>query len=122
MTDNNTRVDVLSLEDFHATLGARLAEATAILTKLETELRDRPPALGTFEDGQRQASDYSTLYQQHVERAGRLKSAIEAAQAATATIIANYHSTEELNRSSAIDIGNQLGGVKDALDGGQRGA
>ena len=40
MGEENTTVDVLSLEDFHATIAGRLAEATSLLTTLTTTLQD----------------------------------------------------------------------------------
>jgi hypothetical protein len=123
MPDNTTRVDVLSLEDFNKTLATRLSEAEALLTKLNTDLKGKSPKLGTFEDGTNSAEHYSDLYTQYVQRIGRLKSAIVAAQAATNDIIANYKTTEARNHASAADIANKLGGVYTALNTeGQTGA
>jgi hypothetical protein len=122
MADDTTRVDVLSLEDFRATLAVRLQEAESILTKLTTELRGRKPALGTFQDGTTKATEYAALHDQHVDRVNRLKRAIIAAQAATSTIIDNYRTTEARNGASASDIANRLDGVANALDGAQSGA
>ncbi|HYU84725.1 MAG TPA: hypothetical protein VEK80_07945 [Kribbellaceae bacterium] len=122
MADETTRVDVLSLEDFRATLVTRLREADSILHKLTTELGGRKPALGTFVDGSAKAAEYSALYDQHVDRVNRLRRAIIAAQEATDTIIDNYRTTEARNGASASDIANKLDGVANALDGEQAGA
>jgi len=122
MADDTTRVDVLSLEDFRATLATRLREADAILHKLTTELGGRTPSLGTFADGTTKAAQYSALHDQHVDRVSRLRRAIVAAQEATDTIIGNYRTTEERNGASASDIANKLDGVANALDGEQAGA
>jgi len=121
MTDQGTRVDVLSLEDFNATLTTRLNEAEALLTKLNTDLKGKSPALGTFIDGAQTADHYADLYQQYVQRIGRLKSAIVAAQTATTSVISNYKTTEALNHASATDIANKLGGVSVALNDGSTG-
>jgi hypothetical protein len=122
MTEASTRVDILSLEDFNRTLAARLSEADALLTKLNSELRGKRPALGTFFDGNDKATHYADLYTQYVQRIGRLKSAIVAAQTATTEIIKNYSTTEELNHASAADIASKLGGVSVSLNGGSTSA
>jgi len=122
MPDNTTRVDVLSLEDFNKTLATRLSEAEALLTKLNTDLKGKAPKLGTFEDGANSAAHYSDLYTQYVQRIGRLKAAIVAAQTATNDIIANYKTTEARNHATAADIASRLGGVYAALNEGQSGA
>ncbi|HEX5540320.1 MAG TPA: hypothetical protein VFX60_01960 [Micromonospora sp.] len=116
MTDQRTAVDVLSLEDFHATLAGRLREAESLLTKLDAELQGRPPALGTFTDATSKARRYDRLYLQHVDRVRRLKAAIEAARSAAETITANYKTTEARNRANASDIATALNGVGTALD------
>jgi ABC-type transporter Mla subunit MlaD len=118
MTDQGTRVDILSLEDFNATLTTRLSEAEALLTKLNSDLRGQSPELGTFIDGTQTAAHYSDLYIQYVQRIGRLKSAIVAAQTATGDIIKNYTTTEALNHASATDIVRKLDGVSSALNDG----
>ncbi|HEX5594633.1 MAG TPA: hypothetical protein VFX61_01215 [Micromonosporaceae bacterium] len=115
MTDQRTDVDVLSLEDFHATLAGRLQEAESLLTKLKNEMRSAP-ALGTFSDGKSTASRYELLHQQHVDRVRRLRAAVVAAEKATATIIANYKTTEARNRANATEIAAALSGVGTALN------
>ncbi|GIF14956.1 hypothetical protein [Actinoplanes teichomyceticus] len=118
MTDQRTRVDVLSLEDFHSTLTARLAEADFVLRKIDNELQCRPPELGRFADGSAATTQYNELLQQHRTRALRLRAAISAAQEATSSIIANYTTTEARNRANASAIAAALGGVGAALQEG----
>ena len=118
MTDKGTRIDILSLEDFNATLTARLHEADTLLTTLDTDLHGRSPALGTFVDGQDRSRHYADLYEQYVQRIGRLRAAIVAAQSATNEIINNYTTTEARNHASAADIASKLGGVSAALNDG----
>ena len=114
-----TRVDVSSLEDFHRTLAARLGEAETVLSKLDNELACRPPALGRFADADEQATRYTQLQMQHADRARRLRTAIVAAQQATATIIANYTTTEARNSANAAAIAGVLGNVDAALGEGR---
>lgn len=111
-----TRVDVLSLEDFHGRLAARLAEAEQVLGKLNTEMQCQPPALGLFADATSNARQYTTLHQEYVNRVERLKQAVTAVQEATQRILENYRTTEARNRANADDIGRVLGGVEGALD------
>jgi hypothetical protein len=118
MTDDSTTVDVLSLEDFQATLASRLSEVDTVIARMHSELSGRPPALGGFLDAKRSASEFDTLHQQYLQRVDRLRTAIVAAQSATATIIANYRSTEQRNHASAADVGRQLNGVTVALQEG----
>jgi hypothetical protein len=114
---DSTNVDLLSLEDFNKTLGTRLSEVDAMLTKLNADLRGTTPKLGAFQDATSQQSRYTTLYDQYVQRIGRLRSAIVAAQRATDDILANYKTTEARNHASASDIAAKLGGINTALDG-----
>jgi len=116
MTDDSTAVDVLSLEDFQATLTNRLSEVDSVIAGLNRDL-GAPPALGAFLDAKALAADFDTRRQQYADRLQRLRTAIVAAQTATATIIANYRTTEQLNHASAADIAGQLGGVGAALEG-----
>jgi hypothetical protein len=118
MTDKGTSVDILSLEDFNATLTTRLGEVEALLTKLNSDLKGQQPELGTFIDGNQTATHYTDLYHQYTQRIGRLKSAIVAAQTATGDIIKNYTTTEALNHASATDIARKLDGVSFALNDG----
>jgi hypothetical protein len=118
MADDSTRVDVLSLEDFHATLAARRSEVESVRTGLDNLLGVRA-GFGTFEDANLQAAYYDALYVSIFDRVDRLHQAIVAAQTATETIIANYRSTEERNHANAADIAAHLGGIGSALDEGQ---
>ncbi|MFC4020865.1 hypothetical protein ACFOW4_23375 [Micromonospora sp. GCM10011542] len=110
-----TEVDLLSLEDFHQRLAARLAQAESVLRKLNTEMQCRPPALGSFADATDNARRYSDVHQSYVEAADRLKQAVEAAQQATSTILASYRTTEARNAANAGDITAALTGVDRAL-------
>lgn len=115
MYQGTARVDVLSLEDFHATLVAREVEAQAIVTRLTTELQGVSPKLGTFQDGTSTSATYSSIRAAQVARANQLLTAVTAAKEATAAIISSYRTTEARNGANAGDIGNQLGGVTEAL-------
>ncbi|HEX6499550.1 MAG TPA: hypothetical protein VF054_11020 [Micromonosporaceae bacterium] len=114
MADGSTHVDVHSLEDFHRTLAARLDEVEQVAKTLAL-LRGRKPALGAFEDARTCADHYEQLYHQYAHRVEQLRSAVVAAQHATATIIHNYRRTEDRNHANATDIASQLTGVATAL-------
>lgn len=115
MTDQRTRVDVLSLEDFKGTLTARLAEIDQVLTTLNTKLACRPPALGTFADATKCSTTYMSRQMEAEQRARRLKTALEAAREATERIITNYETAEARNHANARDIADALSGVGEAL-------
>jgi hypothetical protein len=117
MGDDKTQVDILTLEDFRATLDARLTEAQSILTTLQTKLA-HGPTLGTFQDANTTKTWYGAAYQQHVQRATRLVDAITAAQRATDRIIKDYTTTEARNAANQADIAKALGSVQSTLDGG----
>ena len=121
MGDDNTQVDVLTLEDFRATLNARLTEAQSIVNTLQTKLA-HGPTLGTFQDANTTKTWYSNAYQQHVQRATRLVDAIKAAQFATDRIIRDYTTTEARNAATQADIARALGNVQSTLDGEATGA
>jgi hypothetical protein len=106
-----TDVDPLSLEDFHARLTTRVADAQAIVTKLETELAQTAPRLGTFDDGKLTSTNYRTIYSEQLTRAKRLLAAVTATRDATGKILENYHTNEERNAANAEDIARHLGGV-----------
>ncbi|MGS2615542.1 hypothetical protein ACVCAH_13620 [Micromonospora sp. LZ34] len=110
-----TTVDLMSLEDFHQRLAGRLTQAETVLKKLNTEMQCQPPALGTFTDATSNARKYSDIHLSYVEQVGRLRRAVEAAQSATATILANYRTAEARNAANAADIAAALTGVDDAL-------
>ncbi|MGN9811003.1 hypothetical protein ACTMSW_16780 [Micromonospora sp. BQ11] len=110
-----TTVDLLSLEDFHRTLTHRLAEAERALRKLNSEMQCRPPALGSFADATDNARRYSEIHQVYVDHVDRLRTAVQAARTATATILASYRTTEARNAANAADIAAALRGVDEAL-------
>ncbi|MET7876013.1 hypothetical protein ACPXB1_00420 [Micromonospora sp. DT68] len=110
-----TEVDLLSLEDFHKNLAARLSQAEAVLRKLNTEMQCSPPALGLFTDATQNARRYSSVHQSYVEQAERLRQALLAAQQATSTILSNYRTAEARNAANATDINSALNGVDQAL-------
>jgi len=109
-----TRVDVTALADFQTTLAARLAEVESVLTRLEY-IRDNPPKFGNFADAVEKAVWYAKLHLGHINRVDRLRNAIIAVQEATATIAAQYDTTEELNLSSAQQIAGLLTPVDTTL-------
>jgi len=115
--DDKSKVDILTLEDFRARLDARLTDARSVLDTLNNRMHRKNPALGLFHDATSTAGDYEIVYRSHVQRAGRLVAAIEAAQSATDSIIRNYRTTEARNAANQADIANVLGGVKVALEG-----
>jgi hypothetical protein len=117
MTDDSTAVDIHSLEDFHATLATRLSEVDAVIAKMTREL-SAPPALGTFDDAKLAMASMHEQRRQYTDKVAQLRAAIVAAQTATATIIANYRTTEDRNHANAADIARQLDGVGAALQDG----
>ncbi len=68
-----------------------------------------PLQVGTFHHASTISSHYSTRHAQHLGNARRLRTAIVAAQTATAEILRNYTTTEELNRVSANEIASTVG-------------
>lgn len=115
--NDKTLVDVLSLEDFQATLDARMTEAQSIMTSLVDGLAGRMPELGGLIDAGYVSGRYGNLQDEHVDRVSRLILAIAAAQAAMATMITNYQTVEALLAANAADIGELLDGVSGALTG-----
>lgn len=122
MGDESTTVDVLSLEDFQTTLTARLAEANALLTTVNTTLQGAPPRLGGFQDAVDTAGRYSELHGEHSSGVQRLIDAITAAQSATTTIINSYNTTEARNAANVSEIANTLSPLGEVLNGGQANA
>jgi hypothetical protein len=121
MTDSTT-VDILSLEDFQATLDARLSEIESVIAGMRTRLAGHPPALGTFADGVTTSGALDTLRQELADRAERLRQAILTTKSATATIIGNYRATESAGQTSAAAIAATLDGIDVALGDGVAGA
>jgi uncharacterized protein YukE len=116
MGDDKTQVDILTLEDFRATLDARLTEAQTILDTLTNKLA-HGPTLGTFQDATSTGSWYGNTYRQHVQRATRLVEALKAARTATDSIIHDYSTTEARNAANQADIAKALGNVQTTLQG-----
>lgn len=121
MTQQHTRVDLLSLEDFQSTLDRRLSQVDRILETLRHDLAGRKPALGTFEHGRATAHRYEQLRGQHIDRMVQLRTALTAARQATTEILHRYRSAEERNAADVDDIAGRLHGVGLALDGSSRG-
>lgn len=116
MGDGTNRVDLLTLEEFRSRLDSRLTDAKALVKSLSAMSK---PALGTFQDANATAESYERVHRQHISRANRLVSAIEAAQSATDSIIRNYKTTESRNAASQAEISTALGGVTLNLGGQQ---
>jgi hypothetical protein len=122
MPADSASISMISLTEFNTRLAARLGEAQSVLSSLQSDPvltgiggLVEPPKLGTFEDALAAQHDYATLYHQYVQRLQQLHDAITAAQQATTTIVANYHSTESLNEASAKEITSALAGVPSVL-------
>jgi hypothetical protein len=120
MGNEQTKVDILSLEDFRLALNARLTEAESLLKTVTGSAAARPP-LGAFADATRITSQHHTRQDEQATRVRRLIEAIRAAQSATDTIISNYRTTEERNTANSADVANVLGGVTKALGGSSNG-
>lgn len=119
MAEQNTTVDVLSLEDFHATIAGRLTEASSLLITLTTSLRENRPKLGSFEDAVSTATRHHDLHVEHEAAVQRLIDAVTAAQTATATILNNYQTTEARNTANTTDIATIMRPVGEVLNGGE---
>lgn len=109
MALDETRVDFFSLDEFSRQLDRRLDEAQAALTMLTTGTGTDRPALGGFHDAHRTADVHADLRAEYLARLRRLVSALTAAQAGTATIMATYRAGEVLNHSDTRDIDQLLG-------------
>jgi hypothetical protein len=115
--NERTVVDVLSLEGFQSTLDARLSEALAIRTTLTEQMGRTPPKLGNFHDADYVGQRYLDLYDQHLDRIGRIITAIEATQVAIKTIIENYETDEARRAADVNKISDALGAVSGVPDG-----
>jgi hypothetical protein len=111
-------VDTLSLADFHRTLQARLHEAYEVLARIDPTMGANPvaPALGGFEDAKLTSDRHQHLRDEYLTRLRRLIASLTAAHAATAVIIAEYKSVEELNKANISEI---LRLVGEGLDNGR---
>jgi cell division septum initiation protein DivIVA len=110
-----TVVDVHSLEDFQTALNNHHSAAVSMLKTIENKLWHVSPKLGTFSDGNEMSNYYSTTANDYHDRVQRLKSAIEAAQQATKTILATYKTAEARNDANSKDIERTLAPVGTAL-------
>lgn len=117
MGDGTNRVDLLTLEEFRSRLNSRLGDAKALVQKLD---QMSSPALGTFQDANTTVQGYQNVHRQHVQRAHRLVSAIEAAQSATDSIIRNYKTTESRNAATQAEIRRALGDMTLKLEGSEQ--
>lgn len=113
----HTDVDVGSLEDFHTNLANRRAQIETVINKMNEHLLDKPPALGTFQHAEADKTLYNTHYGEFAERVNRLMEAVVAAEFATAKILENYKTTEELNALSMDAIADGLDQVNTSLEG-----
>jgi hypothetical protein len=120
--NDTSMVDVLSLEDFRATLDRRLDEAKSVKTCLVELLRRTQPRLGDLADADHIRIRYQTLYDQHLNRATLLIDALEATRDALTTIIGNYQTNEARQTASAIDIADALGAASGVHGGGNTNA
>jgi hypothetical protein len=114
MGNEQTKVDILSLEDFRRALDRRLTEAESLLKTVTGSATARPP-LGAFADAKRITDVHHNRQDEQAGRVRRLIEAIRAAQSATDTIIGNYRTTEARNAANSADIASVLGGVQKAL-------
>jgi hypothetical protein len=117
MAEHALDVNVLSLEDFQASLDARIAQVDFLLRQID-QLACRNVPLGRFPDASTQVTAHGDLERTFADRLRRLHTATEAAKQATAQILANYTTVEERNVANAQDIAAQLGGVTSALGRG----
>lgn len=92
-------LDALALRAFHDTLQARLDEAQAALAMAESgpRLVGPDPLLGTFDDALRTNFRHHQLRQDYVIRLRRLIAALQTARTVTASMIAKFTATEEVN-------------------------
>jgi hypothetical protein len=116
-SNDRTVVDVLTLEGFKLTLEARLSEAQALKTTLTEQMGRTPPSLGTLPDADYVRDRYLGLYDEHVDRVGRIIGALEVTRDAITTIIENYKTNEELRLADVKRIADALGAVSGVPDG-----
>jgi hypothetical protein len=109
--DDDTRVDVLSLEGFRTTLEGRLVEAESLRTSLVTQLDQISPLLGDLPDAFSVDPHYATLRDEHFDCVTALINALNATKDALATIIENYRTNEARLSAKATDIAATLGEI-----------
>jgi hypothetical protein len=92
-------LDPLALRAFHQTLQARLDEAQAALTRVESgpRLLGADPMLGEFADAINTSLRHNQLRQDYAARLGRLVSALEAARSVTESMIEKFAAAEQIN-------------------------
>lgn len=92
-------LDPPALRAFHQTLQARLDEAQAALTMVESgpRLLGADPMLGEFDDALRTNFRHNQLRQDYAARMRRLVSALQAAQSVTQSMIEKFAKAEEVN-------------------------
>ncbi|GAA3304287.1 hypothetical protein Dvina_30860 [Dactylosporangium vinaceum] len=121
MPGEGSSINMISLGEFNTRLAGRLSEARTVLTSLQHDATltsggiVKVPQLGTFDDAVKAEQAYTALYHQFEQRVQQLHNAITAAQKATTTIAANYHTTESLNAAQANEIKGALSTVPTAL-------
>ncbi len=116
MSAADTTVDVDSLQEFQDQLKQRLSEIDHVINVMSNRMSPTLP-IGTFMHAARISTAYTTRYNQHLANARRLRTAIVAAQTATAEILKNYTTTEQLNEASANEIASTVGDLGAPLRG-----
>jgi hypothetical protein len=111
MAVDQTSVDLLSLDEFGQHLDPRLREARAALAALTAGPGADRPRLGDFHDARVTADRYDEMRTQYLQRLTALIDAVTAAQSATATISASYHTIEARNESDTRAIGGSQAGA-----------
>lgn len=104
----NIDVDVSSLDGFLANLANRRVQLETVIAKMNERLKDKPPALGTFQHANSSKAVYAEHYGEFADRINRLMDAVVAAELATKLIAENYRTAEQLNSMSAASIGDRL--------------
>ncbi|WP_033345519.1 hypothetical protein [Catenuloplanes japonicus] len=104
----STTVDVDSLQEFQEQLTLRLGEIDHVISVLSNRMSPTLP-IGTFHHAAQISASYTNLHTLHLANARRLRTAIVATQTATAEILKNYTTTEQLNEVSANEIASTVG-------------
>ncbi len=121
-----TVVDVQSLEDFRTALGNHHSATAAMLKTIEDKLVGTTGGassshdnhlFGVFPDGQDINDYYVRMALLYHARVQRLKTAVEAAQKATNSILHTYRTVEARNDANSKDIARTMRPVDTALKG-----
>ncbi len=107
MGQEPTSVNIMTLEEFHQRLSARLATAEAVAAQI-SRLAQETPRLGTFADAVRADGAYRELCATEINRVERLITAVRASRDATAEILDNYRTAEDRNGVDAESIARHL--------------